>query len=81
MAEEHRYLKLVGIYGKESVTRPPLKDVYVTLHMGSAQVENGASKGRALTVAQALTSHNKLLILGEPGSGKSTLMDRLVLVF
>ena len=81
LAEEHRYLKLVGIYGKESVTRPPLKDVFVTLHMGSAQAENGTSKGRALTVTQALTSHNKLLILGEPGSGKSTLMDWLVLVF
>jgi formylglycine-generating enzyme required for sulfatase activity len=81
MAEEHRYLKLVGISGKETLTRPPLKEVYVSLHVGSAQGGDDAAADRSLTVAQALSEHGNLLILGEPGAGKSTLLDWLILVF
>ena len=81
LAEEHRYLKLVGIYGKEWITRPPLKEVYVSLHVGSAAAGDGAAIDRSLTVAQAMTQHDRLLVLGEPGAGKSTLLDWLVLVF
>lgn len=81
MAEEHRYLKLVGISGKETITRPPLKEVYVSLHVGSTQRDADAAADRSLTVAQALNEHGNLLILGEPGAGKSTLLDWLILVF
>lgn len=80
LAEEHRDLKLVGISGKETITRPPLKEVYVSLHVGSAQGD-GATTDRSLTVAQAMAQHGNLLILGEPGAGKSTLLDWLILVF
>lgn len=81
MAEEHRYLKLVGISGKETITRPPLKEVYVSLRVGSVQGGAEAALDRSLTIAQALTRHGNLLILGEPGAGKSTLLDWLILVF
>lgn len=80
LAEEHRYLKLVGISGKETITRPPLKEVYVSLRVGSAQGD-GVAKDRSLTIAQAMGQHGNLLILGEPGAGKSTLLDWLILVF
>jgi energy-coupling factor transporter ATP-binding protein EcfA2 len=81
LAEEHRYLKLVGIYGKEWITRPPLKEVYVSLHMGSAGAGDDAALDGSLTVAQAMKKHDMLLVLGEPGAGKSTLLDWLALVF
>jgi hypothetical protein len=81
LAEEHRYLKLVGISGKETITRPPLKEVYVSLRVGSAQGGADAATDRSLTIAQALAQHGNLLILGEPGAGKSTLLDWLILVF
>lgn len=81
LAEEHRDLKLVGISGKESITRPPLKEVYVSLHVGSAQDGQDATLDGSLTIGQAITQHGNLLILGEPGAGKSTLLDWLILVF
>ena len=34
LAEAHRYLKLVGIHGREGVPPPLLKEVYVSLRMG-----------------------------------------------
>lgn len=79
LAEEHRYLKLVGIHGKEGLPPPLLREVYVSLRMGGT----GASDPLAppLSIAEALTNHRHLLILGEPGAGKSTLLDYLTLVF
>ena len=79
LAEAHRYLKLVGIHGREGVPPPLLKEVYVSLRMGGA--DEGLEEARTLSIAQALTNHTRLLILGEPGAGKSTLMDWLTLVF
>ena len=81
LAEDHRYLKLVGIYGKEWVTRPPLEEVYVSLHMGDVRTDDVEAIGASLSIVQAMQGHEKLVILGEPGAGKSTLMDWLTLVF
>jgi len=79
LAEAHRYLKLVGIHGREGIPPPLLKEVYVSLRMGGA--DEGLEETRTLSIAQALTEHTRLLILGEPGAGKSTLVDWLTLVF
>jgi formylglycine-generating enzyme required for sulfatase activity len=79
LAEEHRYLKLVGIHGKERVSPPLLKEVYVSLRMGGT--DEGLEETRALSIAEAFTHRKRLLILGEPGAGKSTLMDWLTLAF
>ncbi len=81
LAEEHRDLKLVGLSGKEALAPPPLKEVYVSLHVGSAQDGQDAALDGSLTIAQAMNQHGNLLILGEPGAGKSTLLDWLILVF
>ena len=81
LAEDHRYLKLVGIYGKGWVTRPPLEEVYVSLHMGDVRTDDVEAIGASLSIVQAMQGHEKLVILGEPGAGKSTLMDWLTLVF
>lgn len=80
IAEEHRYLKLVGVYGREELPRPSLEEVYVTLQIGSTD-EVTAALYQGLTIGQALSEHKRLLILGEPGAGKSTLLDYLTLVF
>ncbi len=79
LAEKHRYLKLVGIHGREGVSPPLLKEVYVSLRMSGTDA--GLEEARTLSIAEAFTHHPCLLILGEPGAGKSTLMDWLTLVF
>ena len=80
LAEEHRDLKLVGVRGGEGVPHPHLRDVYVTLQMGSLK-EAEAALDQSLTIEQTLSRHPRLVILGEPGAGKSTLLDYLTLVF
>ena len=81
LAEAHRDLKLVGISSKEGMKRPPLKEVYVSLNVGDAQTSDAEALSRPLSIVQAMSQHDKLLILGEPGAGKSTLLDWLTLVF
>jgi formylglycine-generating enzyme required for sulfatase activity len=79
LAEEHRHLRLVGIHGREGIPPPLLKEVYVSLRMGGA--DEGLEEARTLSIAEAFAHHTHLLILGEPGVGKSTLVDWLTLVF
>jgi hypothetical protein len=82
LAERHRYLKLVGVRGKTVAGRPKLKDVYVSLQMGSpGGAEEGAARPSVLSVGEALQAHQRLVILGEPGAGKSTILRYLVLAF
>ena len=79
LAEEHRYLKLVGIHGREGISPPLLREVYVSLRMGGA--DESLEEARTISIAEAFANRTHLLILGEPGAGKSTLMDWLTLVF
>jgi formylglycine-generating enzyme required for sulfatase activity len=81
LAERHRYLKLVGVRGKTVAGRPKLKDVYVSLQMGSPGGAAESGKSSELSVGEALQAHDKLVILGEPGAGKSTILRYLVLTF
>ncbi|MCP4518552.1 MAG: NACHT domain-containing protein, partial [Delftia sp.] len=79
VAEEHRYLKLVGIHGKEGLPPPLLQEVYVSLRMGGTDA--GDPLAPPLSIGEAMGRHSHLVILGEPGAGKSTLLDWLALVF
>ncbi len=79
LAAAHRYLKLVGIHGREGIPPPLLREVYVSLRMGGAGT--GLDEARTVSITEAFSVHTCLLILGEPGAGKSTLMDWLTLVF
>ncbi|OQY27780.1 MAG: hypothetical protein B6I38_09800 [Anaerolineaceae bacterium 4572_5.1] len=80
LAEDHRALKLVGVRGGEGLSPPRLKEVYVTLQMGSLK-EAEAALDQSLTIERALFRHPLLVIPGEPGAGKSTLLDYLTLAF
>ena len=76
LARDHQRLKLIGF--TDRVHPPLLKDVYVSLRMSAAHNQ----ESRRFNWQQMFALGNKqIVVLGQPGSGKSTLMDYLALIF
>jgi hypothetical protein len=77
LADQHRWLRLIGIYSRSDLHPPRLLEVYISLRLASP----GAADGDRLLWSEALGSENRrVAILGAPGAGKTTLLDYLVLV-
>ena len=78
LVREHRRLRLIGITTSRRVVSPRLKEVYVSLKVAT----DSSNRGSRLPWHRVFEKENKqLVILGQPGAGKSTLMDYLALVF
>jgi predicted NACHT family NTPase len=66
----HLHLKIVGIRTEEE-HRPKIADAYVPLTL----LQQGDTIDHAISVDQMLRVQSYNLILGDPGAGKSTILD------
>jgi formylglycine-generating enzyme required for sulfatase activity len=80
LIEECRGLNIRGLKTKAPVT-VELEQVYVSLHAGVADIALGRQAPPAPDIGQALAQHERLAILGGPGTGKTTLLAYLTLTF
>jgi len=80
LVEEYRGLNFRGRRTKAPVT-VELEQVYVPLHV---QMPDSAPEGQTppvLDIGQAMAQHQRLAILGGPGTGKTTLLAYLALTY
>ncbi len=76
---QHKWLKLIGIYNRADLNPPRLQNVFISLRLASSGVGDGPRfPWDRLFDAQDKTP---LVLLGQPGAGKTTLIDYLILVF
>jgi hypothetical protein len=78
LTENHRWLRLIGFYHRAELHPPRLQEVYVALRLATAQAD---ASPRVPWNEIFTKAEKRLVILGPPGSGKSTLIDYLILVF
>ena len=69
-------IELRGIQLNHRVTLD-LDRVYVPLHLEEQRTETSPLLRNRMPVAEALSKHRLLLVIGSPGSGKSTLVSAL----
>jgi len=74
--EYHLHLKIVGLRTEEE-RRPKIKDAYVPIGL----VPRGGNLGQTVSVEQITHNNAYNLILGDPGAGKSTILDYLTVEF
>ena len=80
LVEEYKNLNIRGLRDLGAKTNAvELEHVYVSLQAG-AEVALGR-QSPPITVGRALAQHRRLVILGGPGSGKTTLMAYLTLTY
>jgi formylglycine-generating enzyme required for sulfatase activity len=78
LIDEHRRLRLIGIYNRADLHPPRLREVYVSLRLAAGKDD----EGRDFHLPEIFQGDAKrLVVLGPPGSGKTTLLDYLTLVF
>ncbi|MBI5933411.1 MAG: HEAT repeat domain-containing protein [Chloroflexi bacterium] len=87
---KHKDLKLVGV---QTQTKLPLEDVFVSLRIrvnrslyplsssSVSQAEDDTLTERTLSIGELMRVAQKTVILGDPGSGKSTMMQYITLTF
>ncbi len=80
LSKEHQSLQFVGVHSGAGLFPPSLKEIYITSQMDRV-AEAQTALPQARTIAQLFAHHSRLVILGEAGVGKSTLLDYLTLVF
>ncbi len=77
LVDEHRRLRLIGIYNRADLHPPRLREVYVSLRLAA-----GKDDARDFHLPEIFGGKDRrLVVLGPPGSGKTTLLDYLTLVF
>lgn len=82
IVESHGRIELVGmsVYKEEAARGVPLEDIYIPLSVVSEGATNVIDATPRLNPLQFLEPGSKTVILGDPGSGKSTLISCLALV-
>lgn len=83
--EQHRYLRFPGIRQAVTLHRPQLEDAFVNLEIqtNTGTIYSEASSktlglGEVHTLDTALKRFTRLVILGAPGSGKTTILQHIV---
>ncbi len=74
--QQYGSIELRGIQLNHRVTLN-LDRVYVPLHLEEQRTEAGPLLRNRMPVVEALSKHQSLLVIGSPGSGKSTLVSAL----
>ncbi len=78
LVEEHRRLRLIGIYNRADLHPPRLREVYVSLRLAAGKDD----EARDFHLPEIFEGDDRrLVVLGPPGSGKTTLLDYLTLLF
>jgi hypothetical protein len=83
LVSSHRYLRLVG-FNVAGLPRPLLEEVYISLRVNSYGTKLGdrdATKGGTVSFVDGVRRFDRLVILGAPGSGKTTTLGYIVLRF
>lgn len=82
---QHRYIKVIGAWGKY-IRNPKIEDVYISLDLFSTPSHSDENKmedykslrSQSIALFDAVTRIGKLVILGDPGAGKTTSLSYLV---
>jgi formylglycine-generating enzyme required for sulfatase activity len=80
LIEEHRGLNIRGLKTKAPVT-VDLEQVYVSLRAQVPDKALGRQELPAIGIGQAMGQHDRLVVLGGPGTGKTTLLAYLTLTY
>ncbi|MFE9606043.1 NACHT domain-containing protein [Streptomyces hokutonensis] len=81
VAEHHNHITIYGIDLRDSPDRWPLEVAYLSLEATEecslSEEHPGARYDRQLPAAEALSTHDRVLLRGDAGSGKTTLVQWL----
>jgi len=80
LTEEYRGLNIRGLKTRAPVT-VELEQVYVSLRAQAPDRVLGRQEPPSLGIGQALAQHERLAVLGGPGTGKTTLLAYLTLTY
>jgi formylglycine-generating enzyme required for sulfatase activity len=88
LIQQHRFLNLQGV-GADPNLRVELEAVYVSLRTSEQRPEKERSRSttsfqperETLTVMEVTAQKDRLVIVGDPGSGKSTFLSHLAVRF
>ena len=77
---QHRYIKIIGAWGKY-IRNPKIEEVYISLdlfstssHSDEKEMEDNKSlRSQSINLLDAVTKIDNLVILGDPGAGKTVL--------
>jgi energy-coupling factor transporter ATP-binding protein EcfA2 len=85
IADEHKFLRLVGIRKQLELSPPSLKDVFVDLELEapssqarSQHLQPALSLRSTFQIHTIVEKFQHIVILGNPGAGKTTLLGHLV---
>jgi hypothetical protein len=80
LVSEYQWLDIAGI-DSDRVFKLPLKEIYVRLRVIAGAGDNGDSSedSTPISIQGALASNRQLVIVGDPGSGKSTFLRFIAL--
>ncbi|MBI1787779.1 MAG: NACHT domain-containing protein [Acidobacteria bacterium] len=82
LREETSHFDVQGLkFGDNRAYRFPIDEFYIPLttssRAGADPAMPGEMRARSIPLQEALPAHRKLLVVGDPGSGKSTFLKRV----
>lgn len=77
-----KYARMIGLPHLRDNPDVPLERLYVPLYLGTEYVPpEKAGDASRISLIQAMHDHRRLVVLGDPGAGKSTVVNYLTTLF